>query len=211
MCSYPNLAHESKPRTERTLAQEARRLVGLLEESMGLQARSSSSLLRLRVTHVFRQLYPGFVLREGRYAPLSLLAMSYVLSIVATGVYLVCMALLPYLKEKPLVNSFILAVFAWCIVMCVASYLLTACVDPGRIPDSWRPQEDATADGDQCVVATPPHPPAVDVATMLASDGQPRFCTKCRIFKPDRAHHCSSCKRCVLCMGSFLVARLCVP
>lgn len=29
-------------------------------------------------------------------------------------------------------------------------------------------------------------------------DGRPRFCQKCQYPKPDRAHHCSTCKRCVL-------------
>nr|POF13908.1 palmitoyltransferase pfa3 [Quercus suber] len=30
------------------------------------------------------------------------------------------------------------------------------------------------------------------------STGQPRYCKKCHHIKPDRAHHCSSCGRCVL-------------
>lgn len=30
------------------------------------------------------------------------------------------------------------------------------------------------------------------------SSGQPRFCKKCQCAKPDRAHHCSACGRCVL-------------
>jgi hypothetical protein len=34
--------------------------------------------------------------------------------------------------------------------------------------------------------------------TVKASDGGVRFCNKCQSKKPDRAHHCSSCKRCVL-------------
>ncbi|GAA5834539.1 hypothetical protein JCM11251_007035 [Rhodosporidiobolus azoricus] len=32
----------------------------------------------------------------------------------------------------------------------------------------------------------------------VKSDGTQRFCRKCNTFKPDRAHHCSSCRRCVL-------------
>ncbi|GAA6021575.1 hypothetical protein JCM10207_005072 [Rhodosporidiobolus poonsookiae] len=35
-------------------------------------------------------------------------------------------------------------------------------------------------------------------ALQVKSDGKPRFCRKCNTFKPDRAHHCSSCRRCVL-------------
>ncbi|KAF1918444.1 DHHC palmitoyltransferase-domain-containing protein [Ampelomyces quisqualis] len=34
--------------------------------------------------------------------------------------------------------------------------------------------------------------------TVKASDGGVRFCNKCQSRKPDRAHHCSTCKRCVL-------------
>ncbi|KAJ4343521.1 palmitoyltransferase for Vac8p [Didymella glomerata] len=34
--------------------------------------------------------------------------------------------------------------------------------------------------------------------TVKASDGGVRFCNKCQTHKPDRAHHCSTCKRCVL-------------
>ncbi|CAH7677056.1 DHHC palmitoyltransferase-domain-containing protein [Phakopsora pachyrhizi] len=37
-----------------------------------------------------------------------------------------------------------------------------------------------------------------DNTLMCKSDGSVRFCRKCQIVKPDRAHHCSSCNRCVL-------------
>ncbi|KAJ5894658.1 Zinc finger DHHC-type palmitoyltransferase [Penicillium taxi] len=32
----------------------------------------------------------------------------------------------------------------------------------------------------------------------VSSTGESRFCKKCQCPKPDRAHHCSTCKRCVL-------------
>ncbi|KAJ4148587.1 hypothetical protein LMH87_003051 [Akanthomyces muscarius] len=32
----------------------------------------------------------------------------------------------------------------------------------------------------------------------VKSNGETRFCKKCQARKPDRAHHCSTCKRCVL-------------
>ncbi|KAH7386021.1 DHHC palmitoyltransferase-domain-containing protein [Pyrenochaeta sp. MPI-SDFR-AT-0127] len=34
--------------------------------------------------------------------------------------------------------------------------------------------------------------------TVKASTGELRFCNKCQSKKPDRSHHCSTCKRCVL-------------
>lgn len=39
--------------------------------------------------------------------------------------------------------------------------------------------------------------PAPDAVT-VKSDGQERFCKKCQFRKPDRTHHCSSCRTCVL-------------
>lgn len=35
-------------------------------------------------------------------------------------------------------------------------------------------------------------------AVTVKSDGQERFCKKCQCRKPDRTHHCSSCRTCVL-------------
>ena len=40
------------------------------------------------------------------------------------------------------------------------------------------------------------HPPATSFT--VKSNGQFRFCKKCQARKPDRAHHCSTCRRCVL-------------
>lgn len=51
--------------------------------------------------------------------------------------------------------------------------------------------EDDETDGPQEL----PH----DMTTVTAkSSGKPRYCKKCRSVKPDRAHHCSTCGRCVL-------------
>lgn len=36
-------------------------------------------------------------------------------------------------------------------------------------------------------------------------NGDVRFCRKCRAVKPDRAHHCSTCRRCVLKMDHHCV------
>ncbi len=46
-------------------------------------------------------------------------------------------------------------------------------------------------------LATDDGPPAYTSFTVKSS-GDIRFCKKCQTKKPDRAHHCSSCKRCVL-------------
>lgn len=38
----------------------------------------------------------------------------------------------------------------------------------------------------------------VDNSLMIKSNGKFRFCDKCKVWKPDRTHHCSSCNRCCL-------------
>ena len=42
-------------------------------------------------------------------------------------------------------------------------------------------------------------PPHCDITSLtVKSTGELRFCKKCQARKPDRAHHCSTCHRCVL-------------
>jgi uncharacterized paraquat-inducible protein A len=36
------------------------------------------------------------------------------------------------------------------------------------------------------------------VLSSSKQDGQARYCHMCECFKPDRAHHCKECNRCVL-------------
>lgn len=40
--------------------------------------------------------------------------------------------------------------------------------------------------------------PSGATAFTVKSNGELRFCKKCQARKPDRAHHCSTCRRCVL-------------
>lgn len=44
-----------------------------------------------------------------------------------------------------------------------------------------------------------PGDPTYDSGTLQAKEnGKPRFCRKCNVPKPDRAHHCSTCGFCIL-------------
>lgn len=234
--------------------------------AMGLHPRPPA-VLRARARRLLRSCYPGFASRPAARGALSVLSMSFVLSIVATGWYLVVpLTLLPRLREHPLETAVVLAVFSWCMAACVLSYLLTVFAQPGSVPDSWRPvdwvpdpayaqpptqQHYHPVAGDANILITSsvapmaftapantttnnttnssvaalsvPHavpapvgstapttitvpvpgpdvgPPGVN-ASMLRPDGRLRFCNKCQVFKPDRAHHCSSCSACVLVM-----------
>ncbi|RYP67583.1 hypothetical protein DL771_007135 [Monosporascus sp. 5C6A] len=44
----------------------------------------------------------------------------------------------------------------------------------------------------------PTHAPPNITSFTVKSNGEFRFCKKCQARKPDRAHHCSTCRRCVL-------------
>ncbi|KAK3327341.1 Palmitoyltransferase PFA3 [Cercophora scortea] len=44
----------------------------------------------------------------------------------------------------------------------------------------------------------PTHAPPTASSFTVKSNGEFRFCKKCQARKPDRAHHCSTCRRCVL-------------
>lgn len=41
-------------------------------------------------------------------------------------------------------------------------------------------------------------PPNVDLNVTAKENGKMRFCNKCQCWKPDRTHHCSTCRRCIL-------------
>lgn len=90
-------------------------------------------------------------------------------------------------------------------VMCNILYLKVCKVGPGsptNIPNFSVPlveyQDACTRDGTHL---TPPREMANSVCAK--ENGGLRFCTKCIGWKPDRSHHCSSYKRCVLKFDHF--------
>lgn len=76
----------------------------------------------------------------------------------------------------------------WCYVVCAST-------EAGNVPPGWRPVED------------------VDAALRAIERGEydradhsrPRYCKKCVAWKPERAHHCSVCGKCVLRMDHHCV------
>src|SRR5271170_2726302 len=44
----------------------------------------------------------------------------------------------------------------------------------------------------------PSNNPAMQSNLTVKNDGRARYCQKCNYMKPDRTHHCSICKRCIL-------------
>ncbi|KAJ7040294.1 zf-DHHC-domain-containing protein [Mycena alexandri] len=64
--------------------------------------------------------------------------------------------------------------------MLLWNYFLCVTTDPGRVPETWKP--DTHSDGYEVKKLT----------------GGPRYCRMCERPKPPRTHHCRSCGRCVL-------------
>lgn len=67
------------------------------------------------------------------------------------------------------------------------SYTTAVFTDPGSTTNR---------DGYGLLPTAQGHPPATSFT--VKSNGEFRFCKKCQARKPDRAHHCSTCRRCVL-------------
>ncbi|KAJ2663645.1 Palmitoyltransferase zdhhc2 [Coemansia sp. RSA 1199] len=61
------------------------------------------------------------------------------------------------------------------------------------------PASDSDSSCDNAVLTTEQLRQTQLIHTLTVRDnGQPRFCLKCNVPKPDRAHHCSTCNVCVL-------------
>lgn len=182
---------------------------------MGHQPRPLPALFRHRLRLLFKALYPSFSFRRAVASPISFLSITFVFSLIFTGTYLVIpLSLIPQFPNQPITTTVYLIIFSWTILCTIISYLLTAITHPGRIPDSWRPltwqrehQNTSTIQINIDTTANPPSPiiypvpPPIVIAAntgMTRPDHRHRFCTHCNIFKPDRAHHCSTCRECIL-------------
>ncbi|KAI9159528.1 Palmitoyltransferase [Blastocladiella emersonii ATCC 22665] len=78
-------------------------------------------------------------------------------------------------------HSLFYVVFDGSVLMLWFNYYKAVTMDPGRVPLDWDPSKQT--DG---------------FVELKQSTTAPRFCRTCQVNKPPRAHHCSSCNRCVL-------------
>ncbi|XP_009782344.1 putative protein S-acyltransferase 16 [Nicotiana tabacum] len=74
--------------------------------------------------------------------------------------------------------------------MCISNYALAIYTDPGHVPSSFVPD-----------IEDPEH----IVHEIKRKGGDLRYCQKCSLHKPPRAHHCRICNRCVLRMDHHCV------
>ncbi|KAH3670935.1 hypothetical protein OGAPHI_000646 [Ogataea philodendri] len=78
--------------------------------------------------------------------------------------------------------------------LCLISYYFVVAIGPGS-PSDFDELRILPSDTDET-----PVPPAFlqENSITVKRDGGFRFCNKCKVWKPDRCHHCASCDMCVL-------------
>ncbi len=90
--------------------------------------------------------------------------------------------LFSYLEPRPLTGVELLKFNS--LVLCIWICYFRACrTNPGNVPSAWTPQD--SSDGSR---------------QEKGSEGgtaRSRWCRKCDVMKPPRAHHCKACRRCV--------------
>lgn len=69
---------------------------------------------------------------------------------------------------------------------------------PGSPLDFPMLHESRYVDGEEPVSGLRPPEEFAELSQMCKNDGGFRFCSKCKVWKPDRSHHCSGCDQCVL-------------
>eukprot|EP00698_Gefionella_okellyi_P012511 TRINITY_DN3379_c0_g1_i2.p1 TRINITY_DN3379_c0_g1~~TRINITY_DN3379_c0_g1_i2.p1 ORF type:complete len:291 (-),score=8.26 TRINITY_DN3379_c0_g1_i2:46-918(-) len=89
----------------------------------------------------------------------------------------------PWLGLTSGAGAFTSLIWTGLIALVLINYCKACFMDPGSVPRDYEP--DAEQGGDQ--------------QELMSGRGDSwRYCRKCGVHKPPRAHHCSSCKRCVL-------------
>ncbi|CAA0836385.1 Probable protein S-acyltransferase 16 [Striga hermonthica] len=87
-------------------------------------------------------------------------------------------------------GMFHVTVFTFLAAMCVTSYRRAIYTDPGRVPDTFMPDVEDSGN---------------PIHEIKRKSGDLRYCQKCALYKPPRAHHCRICNRCVLRMDHHCV------
>jgi len=144
------------------------------------------------------------------FLSLSLRLLSYfpvliILCLISLPTFAVNRCLFPFLlKSAPLAALLLLALFNPLVGLVLAALRTVVSTDPGAPPADWSDRVEYDGGERRIEEGQFKHK---DLMWMRDGDGQRRRCGKCRIFKPDRCHHCRICDKCVLKMdhhcGSF--------
>eukprot|EP00742_Colponemidia_sp_Colp-10_P004940 GILJ01005276.1.p1 GENE.GILJ01005276.1~~GILJ01005276.1.p1 ORF type:complete len:297 (+),score=22.94 GILJ01005276.1:41-931(+) len=109
-------------------------------------------------------------------------------------------------EGSKLTAAFACIVFHVLFLLAICSYWQCVRTDPGGVPVSWAEhQVNPTTKGEEeseehlLLPGDNRYEVTLEIEQSVAAPpAHPRFCKKCRCPKPERAHHCSSCDRCIL-------------
>lgn len=139
--------------------------------------------------------------------------------------------LLPLSSTVPFISCFLLVLFHFVFISTILNYLFLVFIDPGSVPDDWKAPEPSTfvrpppphRQRHLLPSSSPSISPSSSTCAPSAGmttehefryarlmhertiQGFLRYCTQCEAYKPDRSHHCSVCKRCILKMDHHCV------
>lgn len=127
----------------------------------------------------------------------------FITAVIAWSYYAYVVELCIRNSENRIGMIFMLLFYHLFLTLFMWSYWRTIMTSVGRIPDQWRiPDEEVSRlfradspDTQKRILNNFARDLPVTNRTM---NGSVRFCEKCKIIKPDRAHHCSVCSCCVL-------------
>ncbi|KAH8269469.1 hypothetical protein KR018_003862 [Drosophila ironensis] len=127
----------------------------------------------------------------------------FISAVIAWSYYAYVVELCIRNSENRIGMIFMLLFYHISLVLFMWSYWRTIMTTVGRIPDQWRiPDEEVTrlfrADSQETQKRILNNFARNLPVTNRTMNGSVRFCEKCKIIKPDRAHHCSVCSCCVL-------------
>lgn len=173
----------------------------------------------LAFSSVLKRLYPNSklapctMLRVAGFLPVTIVlaiqGLAYSTAVFGT--------LIPLYKRFHIAASLLLIAFHFIFINVIINYLLLVFLDPGSPPEQWRASPSSEAnrrrgrkmdDEEKDNLLPPPLRSKVPVLHFMKErtyDGQLRYCRFCHSYKPDRTHHCSACRRCVLRMDHHCI------
>ncbi|XP_022224345.1 palmitoyltransferase ZDHHC20-B isoform X2 [Drosophila obscura] len=127
----------------------------------------------------------------------------FITAVIAWSYYAYVVELCIRNSENLVGMIFMLFFYHIALILFMWSYWRTIMTSVGRVPDQWRiPDEEVTrlfrADNPETQKRILNSFARSLPVTNRTMNGSVRFCEKCKIIKPDRAHHCSVCNSCVL-------------
>ncbi|XP_017033451.1 palmitoyltransferase ZDHHC20-B isoform X4 [Drosophila kikkawai] len=127
----------------------------------------------------------------------------FITAVIAWSYYAYVVELCIRNSENGIGMVFMLLFYHISLTLFMWSYWRTIMTSVGQIPEQWRiPDEEVTrlfrADSPETQKRILNNFARNLPVTNRTMNGSVRFCEKCKIVKPDRAHHCSVCSCCVL-------------